>query len=323
MPRSKSTTMAEDREEEWRAALSKPLDVRKFQPSEVELEVAASSVAGNQPYNSDHYLALRLGRLQETLVTSLASGDLPPRFQEYAYAMLVADGLGDHGAGARASRVALSALAYLAIQYGRWHVRIGPDTHDDMSEQGAFLLRRVNDAVIEASRSDIRLASMATSLTAVYIAGTDLFFAHVGHSKAYLFRAGSLIQLTTDQTLEQRRLQAPKPRTLQQPRMDLDHVVTETIGGHPGGPDVQIEHIQMLSGDRVLLCTNGLTDVVSEDQIADVLALQRRPKEDCRRLVDMALGAKSPDNITVMAADYRIRSFPVTFDAPSGPWGAD
>ena len=78
-------------------------------------------------HNTDHYLALRLGRLQETLASSLSAGDLPARFEEYAYAMVVADGLGEEGAGARASRVALSTLAHLAVRYGRWNVRIERD----------------------------------------------------------------------------------------------------------------------------------------------------------------------------------------------------
>src|SRR5262249_27782426 len=114
-------TMAEDETpelEDWRAVLSRPLDVERFHPSsaEIELHVPAASDCGRvQPYNSDHYLAIRLGRTQETLATSLSAGDLPPRFEEYAYAIFVADGFGEQGVGARASRVALSALAHLAI----------------------------------------------------------------------------------------------------------------------------------------------------------------------------------------------------------------
>lgn len=301
----------EEPEEHWRTVLSKPMNVHRFQSpaSEVEFEVAAASDCGKvQLHNTDHYLAVRLGRLQETLVTSLPPEDLPATFEEYAYAMLVADGIGEQGAGARASRVALSALAHLAVRYGKWNVRVGPETPADIIEQGEFFYRQANEAVIQAGRADFRLANMAASVTAVYVAGTDLFFAHAGHAKAFLFRNGLLIQLTTDHTLAQCGQTASGPRPLEGARIDLKHIVTETLGGRPGGPHVEIEHVQLWSGDRILLCTNGLTDVVSEDQMADVLAGRRHPQEDCQRLVDLALAAGGPDNVTVIQADYTIRS---------------
>ena len=116
----------------WRSVVSQPVEMADFHPlsSALAVEVAAASVCGRlRPHNTDHYLAIRFGRLQETLVTSLAAADLPPRFEEYAYAMLVADGLDESGSGARASRIALSTLAKLAIRYGRWNVRADPQGH--------------------------------------------------------------------------------------------------------------------------------------------------------------------------------------------------
>jgi len=312
------------RRDEWREVVSRPLNIDPFQPlsTDVWVEVAGASACGNvQPLNTDHYLAIRLGRLQETLLTSLSEADLPPRFEEYGYAMLVADGLGSGGAGARASRVALSALAHLAIRYGRWNVRVEPDRAVDIVEQGDFFYRRVNDAVTEASRGDPRLADMATSLTAVYIAGDDLFYAHVGHSRAFLFRGGFLTQLTVDDTLQELRLKTPGPASVEHSKRDAAHVVTQTIGGRVDEPKTTIEHFQLFSGDRVLLCTNGLTDVLSDDEIADVLALQRRPRDDCRRLIELALAKGGPDNVTVMVADYRLRSALMESDGVEGGSG--
>ena len=300
----------------WRSVVSQPVEIADFHPlsSALAVEVAAASVCGRlRPHNTDHYLAIRFGRLQETLVTSLAAADLPPRFEEYAYAMLVADGLDDSGAGARASRVALSTLAKLAIRYGRWNVRADPETLADIVEQGEFFYRRANDEVLKASRTDLALTDMATSLTALYIAESDLIFAHVGHTKAFLFRNGCLTQLTKDHTLEQ---QAAGERITERPKADYRHFVTRSIGGDPSGPDPEIEHIKLSVGDRLLLCTNGLTDVVSPDPIADTLALSRQPHDDCQRLIDLARAAGSPDDVTVMVADYRLRN-DITRQAPS------
>ncbi len=293
----------------WRSVISQPVEIADFRPlsSALAVEVAAASVCGRlRPHNTDHYLAIRFGRLQETLVTSLAAADLPPRFEEYAYAMLVADGLDEGGAGARASRIALSTLARLAIRYGRWNVRADPETLADIVEQGEFFYRRANDEVLRASRSDLALADMATSLTALYIAEGDLIFAHVGHSKAFLFRNGALTQLTRDHTLEQQPEPGGSPRT-ERPKADYRHFVTRSVGGDGSGPTVEIERIKLSAGDRLLLCTNGLTDVVSQDPIADTLALSRPPRDDCQRLVELARAAGSPDDVTVMVADYRLQ----------------
>src|SRR5262245_1107967 len=303
------------RDDEWRAIVSRPLDIPAFRPlsSAVGIEAAAASSSGKgRSQNTDHYLVVRFGRLQETMLTSLVEADLPPPFEEYAYAMLVADGLDAEGGGARASRLALSTVAHLAIRYGKWNVRIGPDNIAEVVEQSELLYREVNNAMRNASRAETRLADMAASLTAVYIAGADLFYMHVGHSRAYLFRNGVLIPLTTDHTLEQRRREAHKPTLLEQSRRDQAHVLIETLGGSPTGPAVTIEHVQLSSSDRVILCTNGLTDVVSEDTIADVLASQRRPAEECQRLVDLALAAGGPDDVTVLVADYWVEQAQTT-----------
>jgi serine/threonine protein phosphatase PrpC len=303
--------MRSESSERWRGIVARPVEIDQFQPISAahDVEVAARSACGSaRTHNTDHYLAVRFSRSQETIATSLTAADLPPRFEEHAYAMVVADGLGEPGAGTRASRVALSALAHLAVRYGRWNVRIHPDTPADIAEQGDFLYREVNDAVIRASRADPQFANMATSLTAVYLAEDYLFFAHIGHSKAFLFRDGVLTQLTTDHTLQQQRRESLRPLAVDHIRQDQGHSVTEVIGGRTAGDDVEIEHVRLLSADRLLLCTNGLTDVVREDQIADTLALQRRPHEDCERLIELTRAAGIPDDVTVVVADYRIHS---------------
>jgi serine/threonine protein phosphatase PrpC len=313
---------------EWRAAVSRPLDPPAFQPisASIGLEVAGVSVGGKtQVNNTDHFVAIRLGRMQETLTTSLAAADLPPRFEEYAYAMLVADGLDGDGTGGRASRFALSTLAHLAIRYGKWNVRIGPDSASDFVAQSEFLYRQLTDAVIQASRADATLAGMATSLTALYVAGADLFFAHVGHSRAYLFRNGVLIQLTMDHTLERLisasaalrrvRLEARRPPGTEPSTPDVPSAVPDTLGTRGNGTEIAIEHVQLWPADRLLLCTNGLTDCVREDQIADVLGGQRRPADDARHLVDIALANGATDSVTVLLGDYRVRAA----EAPEAP----
>ena len=131
----------EDPDGTRRRALSPLLGTETFRPSSATARVeigAQTAVGATRAHNDQHYLALRLGRSQETLTTSLAAPDLPPPFDEYAYALLVADGLGETGSGAVASRIAVSTLAHLALHYGRWNVRI-----DDGTAFGGVRTRRI------------------------------------------------------------------------------------------------------------------------------------------------------------------------------------
>src|SRR4051812_49342520 len=102
---------------ERRRNVSPLLTVEEFRPASaaVRVEIGTSSIASSQFQNTDHYLVVRLSRQQEILATSLSAADLPGRFEEHGYAMLVADGLGHGGAGSVASRVALSTIAHLAL----------------------------------------------------------------------------------------------------------------------------------------------------------------------------------------------------------------
>ena len=287
--------MSDLHDQQWRAVISRPLETQPFVSASSDLcvEVGAASVCGKlHSQNTDHYLAVRFGRTQQTILTTLAAADIPPRFEEHSYALLVADGVGRHS-GARASRVALSTLAHLAIQYGKWNVRVDPDTATDILAQSAFLYARAHDAVRQASRADARLANMATSLTALYIAEDSLFFAHVGHSAAFLFRDGVLIPLTAGHSAERDRSAC-----------DFAHGITTRIGRRRTPPAIRTEHIRLLTGDRLLLCTDGLTSVVTNERIADTLASRRAPQEDCDRLMDLAAVEQGGDDVTIMLADY-------------------
>jgi len=275
--------------------------------SAVRVEIGARSRKGRgRPQNDDNYLTARLGRSQEILDTSLARADVPERFDEYAYAMLVADGLGDGGTGGVASRVTLSAFAHLALHYGQWNIRVDGDTAGRIIERAQRIYERVNDAVLKQGRMNAELWGMSSTLTAAYSAGDDLFIAHIGHSRAYSFRNGELTQLTVDHTLKERMVLAPGPQPLIHGNQDLRHILTDTIGSRAGLDEVEIEHFRIQDGDRVMLCTNGLTDVVNDEQIADVLGCRRNPGEDCEALAELAAETGAEDDVTIILADYRI-----------------
>ena len=282
-------------------------DDYRIPSSVVTFDCAARSHRGSaRPHNEDHYLIVELGRSQDVLLTSLPPSDLYRRFEEHSYAMVVADGIGGRGAGAVASRVALATLAHLALHYGRWNMRVDGRTASEIVERAEWFYRHVSEAVQRRAIRDPLLSGMATTMTAAYSAGTDLFVAHVGHSRAYVYRDGDLTRLTSDETVKDR-LTKPKgrPQPVDRATEDLTHILTETIGS-ASRLTVDVEQFKIRDGDCVLLCTDGLTGHVDDERIANVLGLGRRLDEQCEQLINLALEQGGPDNITVVLAQYRV-----------------
>ena len=139
-------------------------------------------------------------------------------------------------------------------------------------------------------------------------AGRDLFFAHVGHSRAYLFREGSLLRLTRDHTLSSRRSAPLAPLVdVKATARDLMHVLTQTIGMSGSvGPIIDLERFHLADGDRILVCTNGVTDALDERIVAGILASEVPLTEQARQLVDLATEAAGDDDATALVAGFRI-----------------
>jgi len=304
-----------DLEDARRRLLSSAVTADRFRPAAalVRAEFAARSHHGRtHQANEDHYLVIRLAQHFEPLLTTLASIDLPGGFEEYAYAAVVADGIGRAGAGSVAARLAISTLAHLALRVGRWDLRIDPGSAEEVIQRSEWLYRQAHDAILRQRHDHAELAGMAATLTGIYSVGIDLFVAHVGHTRCYLFRRGLLVQLTRDQTLRERRSTSSHPIPVGQAIEDDQHVLTNVVGAGPSGPGVIVEHFRLADDDTLVLCTNGLTDVVTDEAISDVLASRRTPDEQCDQLVDMALTNGIGDNATVVIANYRVPELPAT-----------
>lgn len=279
--------------------------------STVRVHVAARSHPGGRPVNDDHFLIVELGRHQRTIATSLPDGQVPVRFEENGYGMIVADGLGK--AGATASRLAITTLAHLVLQFGKWQLRIDPDTADDVINRARRFYRQVDQTVTESGSERSDLSGMGATLTAAYSAGDVLFLAHVGHSRAYLFRGGMLTRLTSDQTLRQRIADAG-PGPFEAAANELDHVLTDVMGGHARPARIQVGQFELRGEDCVLLCTNGLSDVVDDKSAAAVLGMRAPLDERCLALVNLALARGTRDNVTVVLAKYDVPAY--SSDAP-------
>jgi PPM family protein phosphatase len=285
---------------------------REFPPLSASVEVTFGAHSGcgrMHALNEDHYIVVRLGRHQETLMTSLPDDLVSDRFDESGYAMVVADGLGESGAGEHASRLAVATLMHLALHFGKWNLRIDDKIAQEVMQRAERFYRHVDSAVAHQAKSHPG-ARLETTLTAVFGAGRDLFFAHVGHSRAYLFRELTLMRLTRDHTVAERQSWNVPVGPLVDVNLsarDLRHIITETIGmAGTVGPTIDLERVQLMDGDRVLVCTNGLTDTIDESRIGEVLASGASPNEQSRILVELAMAAGAEDDATALVALYRI-----------------
>jgi PPM family protein phosphatase len=271
---------------------------------------AASNRGRRHEVNGDHYLIFRLGRYQETLVTSLPQTPAERRFDECGYVMIVADGMGAPHAGEAASRAAINTLLQLVLYYGKWNVRINEEIKREILERANRFLHYVDVSLSSGPRGD-RGERLETSLTATFGAGGDLCFAHVGHSRAYLLRNGELMRLTRDHTTESGlpRRRTPTLVEVNVTSRDVGHIVTQTIGmGGASGPEIDLGSFTLAHSDIVLLCTNGLTDAVADHALARVLASDQTSAEKSRSLIDLATAANVEDDATALVAQYRLQS---------------
>lgn len=197
----------------------------------------------------------------------------------------VADGMGGHVAGEVAARTAIEAAVA---------------TEQDVT--AAARVRLANDAVIAAVEADPTLFGMGTTMTlGIFHEDGRLELAHVGDSRAYLYREGEIEQLTTDHTLVAEmvaRGQLTPSQALTHPRRNL---LTRVVGMTRIGVDTR--DVELTVGDRVLLCSDGLTGMVSDAEIARILIDSATPSEAAWTLVEAANAAGGVDNTTVAVVD--------------------
>jgi protein phosphatase len=273
----------------------------------VRVDVSAKSHPGyHRENNEDHFFVTRLGRTLETLITSLPEADLPKGTEEVNYAMILADGMGGHAAGEVASRMAISALISLALEVPDWVLKVDEEYAPQIERRSRQRVQDVGAILVEQGQRDPALRGMGTTLTAARSLGRDLLIIHVGDSRAYLLRAGSLLRLTRDHTYTQMLVDSGRLRPAEVADSPHRHILTNALGGAGGHVRVDTDWLELEDGDRLLLCSDGLTDLVDDEAITGVLREATQSSDACEQLVQRALDAGGRDNVTVIVATYRL-----------------
>jgi serine/threonine protein phosphatase PrpC len=212
--------------------------------------------------------------------------------------LAVSDGMGGEHAGEVASALALHAL------------RQGMSTVTATSAEEALraCVERANHEVWTAASVPGR-AGMGATLTAVLVVGTNAYIAEIGDSRAYLLRADRLLQLTRDQSLVQKLVDNGALTRAQADTCEYKNVILQAMGVKPDVV-VALNRLPLRRGDRFLLCSDGLSGKVSEDEIEAVMVASEALESACTKLIDMALQRGGEDNVTVLLAEVDGESVP-------------
>ncbi len=217
-----------------------------------------------------------------------------------AYVFLIADGMGGKNAGEVASGLSVTTIQdFLLNTLKRFsNLQAG-------EEQGA--MRALQDAlcqadsrIFEESAKHPEWQGMGTTLTMAFAVNWRLFIAHAGDSRCYLHSGGKLQQLTQDHTVIAEMARRGAISEDSAARHPWRHVVTNILGGTEQGVRVEVDSLDLHPDDVLLLCSDGLTEMVPEEQIADVLQEENDPQRACERLIEEANRLGGKDNITVI-----------------------
>jgi PPM family protein phosphatase len=250
--------------------------------------------------NEDHYLIADLERHLLLCNTSVGEDTGRLRARREAILFAVADGMGGHAGGAMASQVVLDALAGYLIQRLPWSGEVSePEDKVIASELRralAFCQARLDQV---ADRKGLLAGHPGTTLTAAWVTWPGLLLLHVGDSRLYLQRAGTLSQLTTDHTLV-----ADEAGRKMAPGAPLRHVLLNAIVSGSQRAVGEIKWVRLEPEDTLLLCTDGLTEHVPDSMLAEVVGRGAPAAETCGELIELARKGGGSDNITVVAARF-------------------
>lgn len=247
---------------------------------QIHLDVAACSDKGRvRPINEDSY---RIS-LDQNL-------------------FLLSDGLGGAAKGEVASAMAVEAVMSRLRENGATASAEKPASSSEFSDETSFLVHAIESAnrqIHEHGMRDPGCRGMGSTIVAARICGTRLSLAHVGDSRAYLFRADTLQQLTSDHSLVAEQVRRGLMNHQEAAASDLQSVLTRALGTEDN-VTVDAEEIELFPGDALLLCSDGLTRMVPESEIAGIMAEAPAVRMAAQRLVDRANEHGGQDNITVV-----------------------
>jgi serine/threonine protein phosphatase PrpC len=267
-----------------------------------------SDIGKDRSSNEDQFLIAVLNRQLEVFQTSLGDGsghdlDEPA---EHGWVFLVAEGIGGHVSGDEASALtAKASLSYLRSTMP-WFATLGPDQLERAEKALKTVVHRIDGEAPAADHRPAATGKIRSALTLAYLLWPHLFVVHTGDSRCYLLRDGRMRQLTTGRPQERER-----PDRNRSDRNDLtgvgtaEHHPSLLVGsGRRLAPEPIVDRWALQDRDGLLLCSDGLTRSLSDDEIEEIMAKKTFANARCQALIEAANAAGGTDNKTVVIASF-------------------
>jgi len=254
--------------------------------------------------NEDQFLIAALTKALQVQQTSLPQDEVHYSGPQ-GHLFLVADGVGGNAAGEKASALAVNLIESFVLDTLNWCLQLrSSNAADALLAEFQQAMEQADRQLLHESRRRPELHGMGTTLTLAYCLGDQLFVAHVGDSRCYLLRRGLLYRLTHDHTLVAEMVKRGMLRAEEAAHHGYRHVITNVVGGSDPGVRVEVHKLPLESGDVLLLCSDGLTEMVSDQEILAVLQDVADPARATERLVARANEQGGKDNVTVVVARF-------------------
>jgi len=264
---------------------------------EVSIKLFARTDVGQvREHNEDNFLVADLSKR----VRGLQEENRVVAVGKNGNVLAVCDGMGGAAAGEVASQLAVDIL------YEKLTEDVAPDQQLTRNELARRLVRAVEAAglrIFEAAKSDRTRRGMGTTVTAAALVDEYLFLAQVGDSRAYILRDGALVQVTRDQSLVNQLIEAGQLTEEEAETFEHNNIILQALGTAET-VQVDLTYAELRRGDILMLCSDGLSGMVRNDEIREVLKSTTDPLEACKTLTERANAAGGHDNITVIVAQF-------------------
>ncbi len=264
---------------------------------------AASHVGLRRAENQDHYVVVRRSRRQDLLLTNVPQGELVLPADE-TFGLAVADGMGATGRGDLASRLAIRTAWELAGRTTSWLMKLGDLNTNELAERIEGFTYEMQQAFDDESQANPEFAESGTTWTCAYLVSSFAVVANIGDSRCYLWRDGMMGRISTDHTVAQEFIAAGVAPDV---AGKYGHMLTRCFGSHTHDARPDVHHLRLQPGDQLLLCTDGLTNMVPAVEIAQCLDESSEAQSACDALVALALAAGGKDNVTAVLARAKPR----------------
>ena len=288
--------------------IEEPITALPTRTSPVPVHLAVKAFGITDPgkvraSNEDQFVISELSKRMRVWQTSLPGSKLQVG-EDRAHLFLVADGMGGHHAGERASAIAVAAIEQFTLNTFRWFFASDSPGAQKVLAQFQSALSEADTKIAEEAADNPELKGMGTTLTMAFQLDAQVCLVHVGDSRAYLYRAGQLHQLTKDHTVVAELVRAGALQQDQVASHPLRHVITNAVGGPNVGVKVESRAFEVQAGDRLMLCSDGLTEMVKSEAITAVLDAEPEPEAAAKALLAQANDAGGRDNITIVIVRF-------------------